>query len=117
MRVRCPGHPRERVGLELVALLANLKQHSTLDHVARLKEAFADLSRRFFRVAGRVKISVLLGFTVAAHHLDRVRSFRAKQAEEEHRPKYRTKRRLGIQRDLIDSTAQADPEDDRAPPG
>ncbi len=83
---------------------------------AGLKGAFADLSRGFFRVFGRVKISVLLGFTIAAYNLDRVRSFRARQVEGEHRPKYRAKRRLGIWRDLIDSTAEADPEDDRAPP-
>src|SRR5579872_3827585 len=82
---------------------------------AGLKGAFADLSRGFFRVFGRVKISVLLGFTIAAYNLDRVRSFRARQPEGEHRPKYRAKRRLGIWRDLIDSTADADPEDDRAP--
>ena len=83
---------------------------------AGLKGAFADLSRGFFRVFGRVKISVLLGFTIAAYNLDRVRSFRARQAEGEHRPKHRAKWRLGIWRDLIDLTAEAGPEDDRAPP-
>jgi hypothetical protein len=36
---------------------------------AGLKGAFADLSRGFFRVFGRVKISVLLGFTIAAYNL------------------------------------------------
>jgi hypothetical protein len=43
-----------------------------------LKGAFADLSRGFFRVMGIVKTTVLLGFTLAAYHLDRVRSFKAK---------------------------------------
>src|SRR2546421_4307216 len=43
-----------------------------------LKGAFADLSRGFFRVMGLVKPTVLLGFTLAAYNLDRVRSFRAK---------------------------------------
>ena len=42
---------------------------------------FEGLVRRlrpgFFRVFGRVKISVLLGFTIAAYNLDRIRSFRA----------------------------------------
>jgi hypothetical protein len=33
---------------------------------AALKGSYADLSRSFFRVFGRTKISVLLGFTVAA---------------------------------------------------
>ncbi|HEY5252277.1 MAG TPA: hypothetical protein VIJ09_11470 [Acidimicrobiales bacterium] len=60
-----------------------------------LKGAFADLSRGFFRVFGRTKISVLLGFTVAAYNLDRIRSFRAKQAEDEAMPLRRAKRRKG----------------------
>jgi len=60
-----------------------------------LKGAFADLSRGFFRVFGRTKISVLLGFTVAAYNLDRIRSFRAKQAEDEGQPLRRAKRRKG----------------------
>jgi hypothetical protein len=60
-----------------------------------LKGAFADLSRGFFRVFGRTKISVLLGFTVAAYNLDRIRSFRAKQAEAESLPVRRAKRRKG----------------------
>jgi hypothetical protein len=38
---------------------------------AALKGSFADLSRGFFRVFGRTKISVLLGFTIAAYNLDR----------------------------------------------
>ena len=48
---------------------------------AALKGAFVDLARGFFRVFGQVKMTVLLGFTLAAFNLDRVRSFRAKQAE------------------------------------
>ena len=51
-----------------------------------LKGAFADLSRGFFRVFGQTKLSVLLGFTLAAYNLDRIRSFRAKQAEDEAKP-------------------------------
>jgi hypothetical protein len=43
-------------------------------------------------VFGRVKISFLLGFTFAAYNLDRVRSFRAKQAELVGQPKRRAKR-------------------------
>ena len=43
-----------------------------------LKGAFADLSRGFFRVMGLVKTTVLLGFTLAAYNLDRIRSFREK---------------------------------------
>ena len=66
-----------------------------------LKGAFADLFRGFFRVFGRTKISVLLGFTIAAYNLDRVRSFRAKQAEEEGQPRRRAKRRLGTWSDCL----------------
>jgi hypothetical protein len=60
-----------------------------------LKGAFADLSRGFFRVFGQTKVSVLLGFTLAAYNLDRIRSFRAKKAEEEAKPLRRAKRRKG----------------------
>jgi hypothetical protein len=42
-----------------------------------LKGSFVDLARSFFRVFGRVKMTVLLAFTVAAYNLDRVRTFRA----------------------------------------
>lgn len=62
---------------------------------AALKGSYADLSRGFFRVFGRTKISVLLDFTVAAYNLDRIRDFRAKMAEEETKPRTRAKRRLG----------------------
>ena len=47
---------------------------------AALKGSFVDLARGFFRVFGRVKMSVLLGFTLAAFNLERIRSFRAKHA-------------------------------------
>jgi hypothetical protein len=47
-------------------------------------------------VFGKVKVLVLLSFTMAAYNLDRVRSFRAKQAELAGAPKSRAKRRLGI---------------------
>ena len=44
---------------------------------AALQGSFANLARGFVRVFGVVKITMLLGFTVAAFNLDRVRSFRA----------------------------------------
>jgi hypothetical protein len=71
---------------------------------AALKGSFADLSRGFFRVFGRTKITVLLGFTVAAFNLDRVRSFWAKQAEEAAKSPRRAKRRLGTWNDCISET-------------
>ena len=62
---------------------------------AALKGSFVDCGRGFFRVFGRVKISVLLGFTVAAYNLDCIRSFRANQEELVSAPKRQPKRRQG----------------------
>jgi len=55
----------------------------------------------FFRVMGLVKTTVLLGFTLAAYNLDRVRSFKAKHglgddAQVVEKPKqHRARRRSG----------------------
>jgi hypothetical protein len=74
-----------------------------------LKGAFADLSRGFFRVMGLVKVTVLLGFTLAAYNLDRIRSFKAKHglddnAEVVERPKqHRTRRRSDTWTEIIES--------------
>ena len=84
---------------------------------AALQGAFANLARGFFRVFGRVKISFLLGFTVAAYNLDRVRSFRAKQAEEAGQPKRRARRRLGTWRDSIPSDPEQLDDETEGPPG
>ena len=73
---------------------------------AALKGGFTDLSRGFFRVFGRTKMSVLLGFTIAAYNLDRIRSFRAKQEAEQVRPRRRAKRRQGIYAELLKDTPQ-----------
>ena len=54
-------------------------RHQVVQSVnAARKGSFVDLARGFFRVFGRVKVSVLLGFTLAAFNLERIRSFRAK---------------------------------------
>ncbi len=82
-----------------------------------LKGAFAVLSRGFVRVFGRTKISVLLGFTIAAHNVDRVRSFRAKQADDEAQPRRRAKRRLGTWSSCLDEPAEVVPDGDTGPPG
>jgi hypothetical protein len=66
-----------------------------------LKGAFVDLGRGFFRVLGQVKMTVLLGFTVAGFNLDRIRSFRVKQAERESTHRQRAKRRVGTWGDHI----------------
>jgi len=46
-------------------------------------------------------MTVLLGFTVAGFNLDRIRSFRAKQAERETTSRQRAKRRVGTWEDQI----------------
>jgi hypothetical protein len=82
-----------------------------------LKAAFADLSRGFFRVFGQTKISVLLGFTIAAaYNLDRIRSFRAKQAEDEAKPNRRAKRRQGTWSDVITRDSEGVPAKATGPP-
>jgi hypothetical protein len=76
---------------------------------AALKGAFADLSRGFVRVMGTTKITVLLGFTLAAYNLDRIRSFRAKHhldddGQATSRPKQsRPRRRSNTWAELIDT--------------
>jgi hypothetical protein len=75
---------------------------------AALKGSFVDCARGFFRVFGRVKISVLLGFTVAAYNLDRIRSFRANQEELAGAPKLQPKRRLGTLAQIKERSVKAD---------
>ena len=81
-----------------------------------LKGAFVDLARGFFRVLGQVKMTVLLGFTLAAYNLDRVRSFCAKQALEEETPKRRAKRRQGTWDDIASAFGSVVPEHATGPP-
>ena len=76
---------------------------------AALKGAFVDLARGFFRVMGRTKMTVLLGFTLAAYNLDRIRSFRAKQCQSEESPRPRSKRRQGTWDHLLAAPIEAVP--------
>ena len=76
---------------------------------AALKGSFVDLARGFFRVFGQVKMTVLLGFTLAAYNLDRIRSFSAKQSQHEDELKSRTTRRRGMWADLVVSPAEVIP--------
>ena len=84
---------------------------------AALKGTFVDLTRGFFRVFGRVKVSVLLGFTLAAFNLERIRSFRAKHALAEDgsvlqgssNPSLRMKRRRGTWTEIIEARPQPPP--------
>jgi hypothetical protein len=78
------------------------------------KGAFANLSRGFFRVMGIAKTTVLLGFTLAAYNLDRIRSFKAKHGLDDNgqavpTPKQtRARRRSGTWTEVIE-TSQAPP--------
>jgi hypothetical protein len=83
---------------------------------AALKGSFIDLARGFFRVFGRVKMTVLLGFTVAAYNIDRVRSFRSKHHLEmdgspfhPRRPSRRAKRRIGTWAQSVETRSKAPP--------
>ena len=77
-----------------------------------------DLARGFFRVFGRVKMTVLLGFTVAAYNLDRIRSFRAKLSLEidgspsttETHSTHRAKRRIGTWDQVIEPRSKPPPD-------
>jgi hypothetical protein len=77
---------------------------------AALKGVFTDLGRGFLRVMGVTKMTVLLGFTLAAFNLDRIRSYRAKHALDENRQpadkptRTRAKRRVGTWAEAIEPT-------------
>ena len=72
-----------------------------------LKGAFADLSRGFFRVMGLVKMTALVGFTLAAYNLDRIRT-KAKHGLDDTgqvvgRPRHqRARRRSGTWTDIVE---------------
>jgi hypothetical protein len=71
---------------------------------AALKGGFVDIGRKFFRVFGLAKLTVLLAFTVASFNLDRVRSFIAKHAEDRVAAQTagtRRKRRTGTWAELL----------------
>ena len=65
---------------------------------------------------GQVKMTVLLGFTLAAYNLDRIRSFRAKQAQDEGTPRRRAKRRQGTWDDIASAFGSVVPEHTTGPP-
>jgi hypothetical protein len=64
----------------------------------------------------QVKMTVLLGFTLAAYNLDRVRSFRAKQAQDKENPRRRAKRRQGTWSDVVTAPRSLSSERSTGPP-
>jgi hypothetical protein len=108
----------QRIPFGTTAWRVSMYRRQAVESVnAALKGSFADVSRGFFRVFGLVKITVLLGFTLAAYNLDRVRSFRAKRAETDSQPKIRAKRRLGTWEHCITPDPEATQDDTEGPPG
>ena len=75
-----------------------------------LKGSFVNLSgKRFFRVFGLAKITLLLGFAIAAFNFDRARSFLASvRATEEASAGAQTRRppRVGIWQDVLPPAAE-----------
>jgi hypothetical protein len=60
-----------------------------------------NIERKFLRVLGLVKTSILLAFTVAGYNIDRIRSFIDRMAVEATAPRKRAKRRQGTWADLL----------------
>jgi hypothetical protein len=67
-------------------------------------------------IRGLVKITALLGFTIAAVNLDRIRSHEAKLAEGQDQPARRKQRRVGTWQDMIGYLEEA-PSLSAGPPG
>ena len=108
----------QRIPFGTTAWRTSMGRRQVVESVnAALKGAYVDLARGFFRVFGQAKMTVLLGFTVAAYNLDRVRSFRAKQAlggpgrsaPARTDQAQRAKRRTGIWSQLVEQRSQAPP--------
>ncbi len=82
---------------------------------AGLKGGFVNIERKFMRVLGLTKTSVLLAFTVAGYNVDRIRSFVARKKSEATSPRTRAKRRSGTWTDLLGAAHQ--PAGPDPPPG
>ena len=84
---------------------------------AALKGGFTDVGRGYVRVFGLTKLQVLLGFTIAAYNLDRIRSFVAKRELESFESSRRAKRRLGTWSALVGERGSRLVPRSGAPPG
>jgi hypothetical protein len=94
----------QRLSFGTTAWRVSMDRRRAVESVnSALKGGFAHIGRKFFRVFGLTKITVLLAFTIAAFNLQRARSFHAKQAASARRAKARPKRRVGTWSDLLDN--------------
>jgi hypothetical protein len=108
----------QRIPFGTTAWRISVSRRQVVESVnAALKGSFVDLARGFFRVLGQVKMTVLLGFTLAAYNLDRVRSFGAKQdVLLAANPRKRSKRRQGTWCVLTAAAASVKPARSGDPP-
>lgn len=70
---------------------------------AGLKGGFVNIERKFLRVMGLTKVTVMLAFTIAGYNIDRIRAFVLQTAVEwDAKKKTRAKRRRGTWSDVLD---------------
>ena len=71
---------------------------------AGLKGGYVNIERKFMRVLGRVKMTVMLACTVVGYNVDRIRAFVERTTQAIRAPKRRAKRREGTWEDILGST-------------
>jgi hypothetical protein len=103
---------RQRITFSTTAWRISMGRRQVVESVnAAVRGVFTDPGRGFLRVLGVTKMTVLLGFTLAAFNLDRIRSLRAKHALDEHglpneKPtRTRAKRLAGTWAEVIEPTS------------
>jgi hypothetical protein len=67
-------------------------------------KGYENIERKFMRVLGRVKMTVMLACAVAGYNVDRIRAFIARTAQTITALKTRTKRRKGTWESILGST-------------
>ncbi len=80
---------------------------------AGLKSNFVNIGRKFMRVMGLTKMTIMLAFTIAGLNLEMIRSFLAKERMLQSKPQTRRKRREGTWDQLLDGAPRPS---SRAPP-
>ena len=108
----------QRIPFGTTAWRISMNRRMAVESVnASLKGGFVDTARGFFRVFGVIKMTALLGFTIAAVNLDRIRSHQAKLAETEEQPRRRAKIRRGTWQELIGELSMSVLSRATGPPG
>jgi hypothetical protein len=108
----------QRIPFGTTAWRMSMNRRMVVESVnAALKGGFVNVARGFLRVFGLPKITTLLGFTLAAVNVDRIRSFEAKAAENSEQPLRRRRRRTGTWQALLGDFSPKTPERCTGPPG